>query len=55
MNIILVLIPVTLLLVGLSAWGFFWAVGSGQFDELDAAAWDIIKDEDDTGTRKSDS
>ncbi len=53
MNIILVLIPVTLLLVGISAWGFFWAVGSGQFDELDTPAWDILSD-DDTDTRKSD-
>ncbi len=46
MNIILVLIPVTLLLVGLSAWAFFWAVSSGQFDELDTPAWDILSDED---------
>lgn len=46
MDIIFLLIPVTLMLVGLAAWAFFWAVGSGQFDELDAPAWDILRDDD---------
>lgn len=46
MNIIFLLIPVTLVLVGLAAWAFFWAVGSGQFDELDTAALDILRDDD---------
>jgi len=45
-DIIFLLIPVTLILVGLAAWAFFWAVGSGQFDELDAPAWDILRDDD---------
>jgi cbb3-type cytochrome oxidase maturation protein len=45
MHIIYVLIPVTLLLVGFAGWAFFWAVGSGQFDELDAPAWDILRDD----------
>jgi len=46
MNIIYLLIPVTLLLVGLAAWAFFWAVRSGQFDELDTAGWDILRKDD---------
>ncbi len=53
MNIILILIPVTLLLVGCAAWAFFWAVGSGQFDELDTPAWEILHDDGESGTRES--
>jgi cbb3-type cytochrome oxidase maturation protein len=49
MGIVFVLIPVTLILVGLSCWAFFWAVGSGQFDELDTPGWEILLDEDSKG------
>ena len=45
MHIIYLLIPVTLVLVALAGWAFFWAVGSGQFDELDSASWDILRDD----------
>ena len=45
MSIIFILIPVSLVLVGFSVWAFFWAVRSGQFDELDAAAWEILLDD----------
>lgn len=36
MNILLVLIPVTLLIVGVGVWLFFWAVNHQQFDDLDS-------------------
>jgi cbb3-type cytochrome oxidase maturation protein len=42
MSIVFVLIPVSLVLVGMGAWAFFWAVRTGQFDELDAPAWEIL-------------
>ncbi len=45
MNIVFVLVPVTLILVSVGLWGFFWAVRSGQFDELDVASWEILVDE----------
>ena len=45
MNIVFVLVPVTLILVSVALWGFFWAVRSGQFDELDVASWEILVDE----------
>jgi cbb3-type cytochrome oxidase maturation protein len=41
-SIVFVLIPVSLVLVGCGVWAFFWAVRTGQFDELDAAAWEIL-------------
>ena len=45
MSILFVLIPLSLLLVVCVGWAFFWAVGSGQFDELEAPAWDVLRDE----------
>ncbi len=38
MNILLVLIPVTLLVVVVAVWLFFWAVNHQQFDDLDSPA-----------------
>lgn len=47
MTMLLVLIPAALFLglVGLGA--FFWALRSGQFDDLDGAAHRILFDDDD--------
>jgi len=47
MNILYVLIPLALLVLGAAVWAFFWAVGSGQFDDLDTPAVRIILDDDD--------
>jgi cbb3-type cytochrome oxidase maturation protein len=47
MSLVSVLIPVTMLLVGLGLWAFFWAVRTGQFDDLDIAAWEILVDDQD--------
>lgn len=46
MNIIYVLIPLGLVLVGLAVWAFFWATANGQFDDLDGPAWKILLDDD---------
>ena len=46
MNILLLLIPLGLLLLALALWAFFWAVGSGQFDDLDSPAWSVVMDDD---------
>ena len=45
MGIVYVLIPLSLVLVGLACWAFFWAVGAGQFEELDSPAWEILADD----------
>jgi cbb3-type cytochrome oxidase maturation protein len=45
MSIVFVLIPVSLVLVGFGVWAFFWAIRTGQFDELDSAAWEILVDD----------
>lgn len=51
MSILVVLIPVTLLLVGIAVWAFFWATNDGQFDDLDSPAVEILVDEDPAAPR----
>ena len=46
MNIVYVLVPLGLVLVGLGLWAFFWAVGSGQFDDLDSPGWSVLSDDE---------
>ena len=45
MNIILVLIPLSLILVALAGWAFFWSVNHDQFDDLDTPALMPLSDE----------
>lgn len=47
MEILYVLIPISLLLLGLVAVILFWAVRSGQFEDLEGPAHRILMDEDD--------
>ena len=47
MSILYLLIPLALLLLGVAVWAFFWAVGSGQFDDLDTPAMRILLEDDD--------
>ncbi len=45
MNIVLLLIPLGIVLVGLAIWAFFWAVGDGQFDALESPGWSVLTDD----------
>ena len=47
MEIIYLLIPLSLVLVGVIVWAFFWAVRSRQFDDLEGPAHRILMDDDD--------
>ena len=51
MNILLFLIPISLVMIGAAALLFAWAVKHGQFEDLDTPALDILRD-DDTHERK---
>ena len=44
MNILLMLLPISLVLLGLAIAAFAWAVRKGQFDALDTPALDILDD-----------
>lgn len=46
MNILLALIPISLLLLGAAIWAFLAAVRGGQFDDLDTPALDMLRDDD---------
>ena len=46
MSILLVLIPLSLVLLGLGIAAFFWAVRNDQFEDLDSPAWKILLDDD---------
>lgn len=45
MNALLVLIPLSLALLLVAIAAFFWAVEGGQFDDLDAPAFQPLEDE----------
>ncbi|MDH4441979.1 MAG: cbb3-type cytochrome oxidase assembly protein CcoS [Rhizobium sp.] len=47
MNMLIFLIPIALFLGGLGLFAFLWSLKSGQYDDLDGAAWRVITDDDD--------
>ena len=42
-----VMIPIAVIIVALAIWLFFWAVDSGQYDDLDGPAPSILFDVED--------
>ncbi|WP_434986706.1 cbb3-type cytochrome oxidase assembly protein CcoS [Vreelandella zhaodongensis] len=47
MTILYLLIPLSLTLLGLAVWAFFWAVKHDQFEDLEGPAHRILFDNDD--------
>ena len=47
MEILYLLIPLGLLVLGVAVWGFLWAVKTGQFDDMEGPAHRILMDDDD--------
>lgn len=45
MNILLFLIPISLVMIGVAAWVFVWAVRHGQFEDLDTPALDVLRED----------
>lgn len=46
MEILYLLIPLSVVLVFLIAWAFWWSVRSGQFDDLEGPAYRVLMDND---------
>ena len=46
MNILFLLIPLSLVLLSLAIWAFFWAVKNNQFEDLEGPAYSILFDDD---------
>ncbi|WP_067563123.1 cbb3-type cytochrome oxidase assembly protein CcoS [Halofilum ochraceum] len=55
MNVLYLLIPVSLVLLVLAVAVFFWAVRSGQFDDLETPAYRILMDTDERRRREHDT
>ena len=55
MEVIYLLIPLSLLLVGLIVWIFIWAINSGKFDDLEGPAHQILMDDDSPDTTATDA
>ncbi|GIL01441.1 MAG: cytochrome oxidase maturation protein, cbb3-type [Alphaproteobacteria bacterium] len=51
MNLLLFLIPIALFLGALGLAAFIWSLKSGQYDDLDGAAWRVLEDDEDEAPR----
>lgn len=47
MEILYLLIPISLIIMGIAIWVFLWAIRSGQFEDLEGPAHQILMDDDD--------
>jgi cbb3-type cytochrome oxidase maturation protein len=54
MEILYLLIPISLVIVALAVGVFFWAVKSGQYDDLEGPAWRILYDDEPSGIPERD-
>ena len=52
MEVLYLLIPLALLLLIVILGGFFWAIRSGQFDDLQGPAHEVLMDDDGIKTTK---
>lgn len=48
MDVLVILVPLALGLGLLGLAAFLWSLNSGQYDDLDGAAWRAIMDDDET-------
>lgn len=46
MNVLVYLVPAALLLGLLGLAGFMWSLKTGQYEDLEGAAWRILEDDD---------
>ena len=47
MNLLIVLIPIALLMGAMGLAAFLWSLKSGQYEDLDGAAWRALDDGED--------
>ncbi len=47
MNLLIVLIPIALLMGAIGLAAFLWSLRSGQYEDLDGAAWRVLEDGED--------
>ena len=54
MKIIYLLIPLGMGVLAIACVAFFWAVRSGQFDDMETPAWRILLDDDSSPPQRKD-
>ena len=54
MEVLVILVPLALGLGLVGLLGFLWSLRSGQYDDLDGAAWRAIADDEPAAERPSD-
>lgn len=50
MEVLVFLVPLALMLGLIGLVAFLWSLKSGQYDDLDGAAWRAISDDESTGS-----
>jgi cbb3-type cytochrome oxidase maturation protein len=53
MNTLVYLIPIALFLGGLGLAAFLWSLKSGQYEDVEGAAWRVLDDGDDRPDKRS--
>jgi len=46
MNMLIYLIPIALFMGGMGLCAFLWSLKSGQYDDLEGAAWRVLADDE---------
>lgn len=52
MEVLYILIPLAVVLVGLIIWALLWAIRSGQYDDLEGPAQRLLMDDDDAPPKR---
>lgn len=55
MDILYLLIPIALVILGIAVWAFMWAVRSGQYEDMEGPAHRILMDDDEVSTLEEES
>ena len=45
MDSLLWIVPLSLVLVAVALWAFFWAVGAEQFEDLESPGWSVLEED----------
>jgi cbb3-type cytochrome oxidase maturation protein len=53
MNVLVYLVPLALLLGLAGLVGFVWSLKSGQYDDLEGAAWRALQDDDEEPVKEN--
>lgn len=49
MEVVFVLIPISLVIIGVALWAFVWSVKNDQFEDLEKEAYAILFDDNSSG------